>query len=296
MSWYVGVALREHHQGPLHLAAWLERSWSGSDQRVVGVHVMGPGADSPYTVPDTQRGALEGKVEAEVREAMNAAGSASASTDVPVLLLEGDSPEQAFLERFEGDHDLRALIVGRRSNRHDHRFVRLGKTTRRLLRLAPFPVIVTPPDLPAEGPGDGPIILATGLDEETEAATHFARQLAVATGRPLVVVMVVPHFQWGEVYVATLADERARIDEAERERAAAALAKWADARNLGDARQVVLQGDAVHELALFASKENAALVVSGSRKTGMMQRIFDVSVSSELAGAATCPVAVVGNT
>lgn len=291
MSWYVGVPLREQHEGPLRLAAWLERTWTGSDHRIVGLHVMGPGADSPYTVPDAERTKVQAAIEADVRAVLTAHGL---SDTAKVRLLSGNSPEEALLDGLGGIDDIRALIIGRRSNRHDHRFVRLGKTTRRLLRSADWPVIVVPPDLPAEGPGDGPILLATDLDEDCEAAAAFARQLSVATGRELVMAICVPHFQWGDVYIATLADERDRIDEAERDRAAAALRKWAAARGLGDHRQVVVQGDAVHELSLLAERERASVLVCGTRKTSILRRIFDVSVSSELAGAAPCPVAVAG--
>ncbi len=290
MSWYVGVPLREHHEGPLHFAAWLERTWGGSDHRIVGLHVMGPGADSPYTVPDAERGKVLEQLTEQVRATMTSGGL---SADAGVELIDGEPPEHALVEALDGRQDIRALIVGRRSNRDDHRFVRLGKTTRRLLRGSDWPVVVVPPDLPADGPGNGPILLATDLDEDAEGATGFARQLSVATGRPLVLAICVPHFQWGDIYVATLADERARIDQAEREKAKAALARWAEGRGLGEHRQVVVQGDAVHELALLAEREKASVLVCGTRKTSMLQRIFDISVSTELAGAAPCPVAVV---
>lgn len=289
MSWYVGVPLREHHEGPLHFAAWLERTWSGSDHRVIGLHVMGPGADSPYTVPDADRSKVQGEITDAVKSKMTSAGVSPAAS---VELVVGEPPEYALFEALDGREDIRALIVGRRSNRDDHRFVRLGKTTRRLLRSSDWPVVVVPPDLPADGPGSGPIVLATDLDEDCEGAAAFARQLSVATGRELVLAICVPHFQWGDVYVATLADERARIDEAERQKAEAALQRWAEGRGLAEHRQVVVQGDAVHELGLLAEREKASVLVCGTRKTSMLQRIFDISVSTELAGAAPCPVAV----
>ena len=59
------------------------------------------------------------------------------------------------------------------------------------------------------------------------------------------------------------------------------------------AREHVFLGDPARNLAQLVEDEQAALLVTGSRKLGPVERIFLASVSSELAGSTRCPTAVV---
>ena len=52
-------------------------------------------------------------------------------------------------------------------------------------------------------------------------------------------------------------------------------------------------GDPAKRLLELAQAQDAALLVTGSRMLGPVERLFLSSVSSEVAAAASCPVAVV---
>ena len=68
---------------------------------------------------------------------------------------------------------------------------------------------------------------------------------------------------------------------------------WAAGLGLGDRPRHVLFGGRAEEIAAVAARRHAALVVTGSRRLGIVGRLFSTSTASTLAGLAACPVAVV---
>jgi nucleotide-binding universal stress UspA family protein len=223
-----------------------------------------------------------------------------------VLGREGLSGDRVRVELIEDDEidrglvsaatqlSLDALIVGRRARRDEEPIVRLGEVTRRVLRRLPTPVIVVPPDYGSRhdrGLGEGPVMLATDLSEHGAPAAKFAQDLATRLDRELLLVHGTRAFLWAVSYVPTATMEQ--LQQRSTDEASQSLQRWAAAQGLGGARQHVFTGDPAKQLVQIAQAEDAAVIVTGSRSLGPVERLFLASVSSEVAAAATCPVAVV---
>lgn len=273
--WILGLDLHPKSTGVLVFAAWL-RSGGAT---VVGLHVLAAWA-SPFI-------AAAEDVEMRVRQAV-----AERCAGLGIAPLE--RVEVAIVPRAE-DGLLQAaataagLVIGRQAPRGERALVRLGSVARRVLRALPGPVIVVPPDLTAVAPG--PILLATDLEASSDAAAHFAIELAAAQGRALELLHV------GEPRHSDLIDELdpAWLREREIYRAGvqATASAWAARLGLGERPCHVRFGERAEEIAAAAAVYRAALVVTGSRQLGLAGRLFSTSTASALAGLAGCPVAVV---
>jgi nucleotide-binding universal stress UspA family protein len=84
-----------------------------------------------------------------------------------------------------------------------------------------------------------------------------------------------------------------QLEQRARDDAEVALQQWAAGRELSGARRHVFVGDPVKQLLQLAFNEDAAVLVTGSRRLGPVERLFLASVSSEIAAGARCPVAIV---
>lgn len=287
-TWGVGVELSEDHLGALRFAARL----AGTQGALVGIHVM-PDAERLHPlISREQAKAMREQIHVDVELLFRRAG---ATAPVEVCLVEDDHPELALVEQAERRH-FDALIIGRRARRDDDPLIRLGEISRRVLRKLPVPVIVVPPDFAApdapEGSLDpGPVVLATDLDEHGAAAARFAQAMAQRLGRPLLVAHGTEAFNWGVSYIPAETFE-VMLDQA-RSRARTRLHAWVIEHGLVGAREHVFLGDPARNLAQLVEDEQAALLVTGSRKLGPVERVFLASVSSELAGSTRCPTAVV---
>lgn len=180
-------------------------------------------------------------------------------------------------------HGAPALVVGRRVHRETP-VVRLGRVTRRLLRKLPAPVIVVPPELAADA-FRGPVMLASDLSESSVAAARFAASFAQRLGRPLVCVYV-DRPVWD--HDPRWADQRNGW-KASTERAAR---EWARDHCPGN-ELVVEAGDPVEQLIAISARMDACLLVVGSGRPGLLERIFVGSTASAVAATASCAVAVV---
>ncbi|WP_146157240.1 universal stress protein [Enhygromyxa salina] len=287
-KWAIGVELDEDHLGPLRFAAVLARA----DPRDVtlGLHVLPSHELLHPLVTHAEAAQINEKVANRVAGLMAREGLAE--SQVRVELVEDDEVEHGLAEvsrRLGVD----ALIVGRRAKRDEDPIVRLGEVTRRLLRKLPVPIIVTPPDFgSADEPdiGSGPVIVGVDLSEHCDAAVAFANTLAAKLGRPLLLAHGTPAFSWGVSYIPTASMEQLQAQT--REAAADKLRAWALSRGIS-ADQHVFMGDPAKMLLALARSNDAAVLVTGSRLLGPVERLFLSSVSSELAAAARCPVAVV---
>jgi len=271
--WIVGLDLGERSLGALVVGNWLAR---GPD-RVVGVYVL-ESWSRPYVAGDI------------INSVHHTVDSAAAQQHVPpparVSVLEANLAEEGLARAAEG---AAGLVIGRAARAGDGPLVRLGHVARRLLRMLPGPVVVVPRDLTAIPPG--PIVLATDLGDATAAALPFAQHLAARHGRPLELVHV------GEPRNSDLIDDLEPSWRAAREEYRAQVERafdvWMADHHLGRVPRHIAYGDPATKVAEFAAARQAALVVVGSRRLGAAARVFLSSTASTLAGAATCPVAVV---
>ncbi|HLT34936.1 MAG TPA: universal stress protein [Enhygromyxa sp.] len=288
-TWGVGVELAEDHLGPVRFAATLTQL--RPDDREIGIHVI-PDQQllhplvTPEEADESRELAVRHVTEVMAREGLT-------GERVRVELAEDDEIERGLSEaaiRLGVD----ALIIGRRARRDEDPVVRLGPVTRRILRRLPAPVIVVPPDYGDRsdgGLGEGPVILGVELEEHDAAAAKFAVELAARLDRELLLAHGTSAYHWGVSYMPTATMEK--IEQHARDAAAVALQQWAAEHELGGARQRVFVGDPVKQLLELANSEDAAVLVTGSRMLGPVERLFLASVSSELAAGSRCPVAVV---
>ena len=287
-KWGVGVELAADHLGPVHFAAIVSRG----EDLTLGLHVL-PKQHllHPMLTPEEAK-EIRKRVERDVADLMHQAGLAG--DHARVELGEDDEIEEG-LSDLAKRQGLDALLIGRRARHDEDPIVRLGEVARRVLRRLPVPVIVVPPDFgtgPSLGLRPGPVIFATDLSEHCEEAANFARDLSARLKRPLLLAHGTQAFHWGVSYIPEAAMEQLQTQA--RAGATHKLEQWARAHGLADARRHVFMGDPVRKVLELAADEDAAMVVSGSRKLGPVERLLLASVSSELAAAASCPVAVVG--
>ena len=289
-SWIVGIDLRQRSDGALRLARWFRRQLaaSGHELELHGVHVIEREKLSYVRVREDVE-AIGHMAQRRMDEAIEVA---DARKDFASLELAYDlDAEDALAERVQRG-EAEALVVGRRAKAGDDPVIALGRVARRVLRMLPCPVIVTPPDLEVESLGRGPIAVATSCRDEDLPALAFARTLAEPLGRELVLVHVVPMpADWGDYYLPTTS--MAEVTDQLQAEGEAKLAAWAKDHGIEGVAGSVLQGNVVSRLSEFASERGCPLVVTGSRGLGGLARLFVTSVGSELAASAPCSVAVV---
>lgn len=289
LKWAIGVELNEDHLGPLRFAGALAPADGGD--LMLGIHVL-PSLELLHPlVNQAQAELMREQVAKQVAELM--AGEGLTEAQIRIELAEDDQVEFGLAEA-SARLGVDALIVGRRAKRDEDPIVRLGEVSRRLLRRLPVPIVVVPPDFGSAndpGLGRGPVIVGVDLSKHCEAAARFAAQLAARLGRPLLLAHGTQAFSWGVSYIPPASMEQLQAQT--REAAAGKLREWAVGRGLGTAGQHVFMGDPAKQLLELAHGADAALLVTGSRMLGPVERLFLSSVSSELAAAARCPVAVV---
>jgi nucleotide-binding universal stress UspA family protein len=179
------------------------------------------------------------------------------------------------------------LVVGRLARSDSASPWRLGSVARRLLRRLPAPVMVVPPDLVLVG--KGPVVLATDLHEDSEAAGRVALRLARELGRELLVAhvdlaLVASTSEIGFGVAMPIPMKPRTLEDVER---------WCGQHQLRSASSTLLEGDVVDRLLHCARRVHAPLLVCGSRQLGLGERIFSSSVASELAARSEAAVLVV---
>lgn len=275
MRWLVGIDQRDRSRGAIEMAAWLRAHSHGPDeQQLYGLHVLEGTTDDPV---------VRARV---VDDARHAIDRAIATIGVPTPLTElhvgnGGSVEDG-LERYADVIGAEAMLIGRIGMREISGVTRLGKVARRMLRNTPYPVVVVPPDLRHTAIGSGAIVLATDLDAASASAARFARRVASATGRELLVVHV----------DTTIAPAQPELTISPGPDLADVIA-WARHHELEPTRVRLSRGDVLDQVLAIASEERSPLVVVGSRRLSLGERIFGSSVGTDLARVADRAVAVV---
>lgn len=274
-TWVIGLDLDEYCHGALVFADWLGRAGDVA----AGVHVL-----EAWTRPHVRGDAISAvrAMTVRVARALRLAPLARV-TALEAVRAEDGLTLACAAEVAQG------LVIGRAARTDRSPFIRLGVVARNLLRQLPQPVIVVPPDLTAVAPG--PVLLATDLGDATEPAVAFARALAARHGRALELVHV------GERRHSDLIDALDPGWLAARDSYRAAVADlvraWAGVHRLADAPRHVVYGEPAAQIAAVAAERQAALIVVGSRRLGLVTRAFLSSTASTLAAHAACPVAVV---
>ncbi len=277
MRWIVGTDLGPRSAGALALGAWLREH----SNPVSVVHVL----EGPPRIGEAVDAHIVAGV-AAVHAHLRALGLDGVIDEVQAI---PDGTPELGLAAAIGTAAANGVIVGRASPRAGAFAVRLGRSARRLLRQLPAPIMVVPPDLDIATLGAGPVVLATCLRDDSNAAGAVARRLADDLARPLLVIHVDP--------ALVLADSRLSsgmpMPEELRPRTHADLEAWIAARGLGPAQALLLEGDTVERVLACARDQAAPLVCCGSRRLGLIERIFGTSVGTELARLADRAVLVV---
>lgn len=281
MKWIVGTDLGERSIGALRVAAWLQHHARG-DGSLVGVHALDQRVRTMLTEQRAQQ-IIEATEEA-LRAQVAQLGIADSFTELRTVL--AHTPEEALAEA-ASTVGIDGVVVGRIARSDGATPWRLGSVARRLLRRLPAPVMVVPPDLAELG--SGPVLLATDLHDDSAAAGQLALRLSRELGRELLVAhvdlaLVASTSAIGYGVAMPLELKPRTIDDVER---------WIGAQRLGSASATLLEGDVVERLLHCARRARAPLLVCGSRKLGLGERIFSSSVASELAARAETAVVAV---
>lgn len=289
-EWIVGIDLSERSHGAMRFARWL-RDHSRHPPRLRGVYVAStrtvwlehPGVGLPG---DQARKALHAAA-----EALGVDGAFSAFEGVP-----GEEPEDV-LPRVAEERHATGLIVGRARERGEWSLVSLGKVTRRLLRHAPRPTVVVPPDLDEAALGQGPVVITVAPVPHAIEAVRFGWRLAQQLELPTLLIHVLPDpttqapvaFDPAYTYTsAALTDPNLLIARADRD-----LQRWLEEHDLPRLPLRTAVGRKTLDVLSVARSQHASLIVCGSRRLSLGDRIFQSSLGSDLAGHADRPVVVV---
>ena len=280
VRWIVGLDLRPRSQGAIKTARWLAHH--GGPQvrhRFYGVHVVPqlPRVSVRDDVMDelcqrAQRHAEQTIVEAGAKDAIT---RVDAVPGVPTKTLAAASTF----------YDVDGLIIGRHGPRDGGTVVRLGTVARQLLRSLPAAVMVVPPDHDPEAQPRGPVLVATDLAPDAAAAGRFGLRLARELGVDLVLLHVPETGQLAAQLGATPHTPLVQDPEA--------FEHWVDTYGLGGARTETSPGDPVEQTLTLAEAHDASLIVCGSRRLTLGDRVFQASTGSTLAAYAPRPVVVV---
>lgn len=288
MKCLIGLDLRHEGEGALVFAKWLrEQIRERDDLELVPVHVLEE-ATLLQALQREHMGDLEQRVHQASAEVLAAAGLTDTVAQTHLLAgVDADAALANEVQALRGD----AIIIGRRAERNEQGWFRLGRVARRLLRVLPAPTVVVPPDLDMAEIGDGPVMVATDLEEDSAQAARFAKRFADAIGRKVLVAHIVSGVDAAYSFVpaATMEQLYSQLGM-EREKS---LESWKRKHGLADAPAVVASGDVVGRLLGIAREERVPLLVSGSRRLSTTERIFNASVGSTMASYSPLAVAVV---
>jgi nucleotide-binding universal stress UspA family protein len=293
-TWIVGMDLTPTSHGAVRLARWL------SDRSRPAPRMRGVFVGSTKTIERELPGArLPGeRARMMLRAAAESLGATAAFEAFEAV--PDDSPEEA-LARLAETSAATGIIVGRAGPASEWTLVSLGRVARRLLRHAPCPVMVAPPDLDVATLGRGPVVIGAAATDDAVSAVRFGHALAQSLGLATRLVQIIPDpaalpvasvdptAAHPDVPVAGTVRDRARLlADAER-----TLGEWLRARGLPELPMRTELGRKAWTLLDVARAEEATLLVCGSRRLSLAERIFDSSVGSQLAAQADRPVLVV---
>ena len=284
MRWIVGIDLRARSHGAVAFVSWARQH--AKAQAFIAAHAM-PEPSTSLGEPPIDRDELHAQSLEVLRKELAARGAEQAFDDHG--LIESWAPEDGLVEVMRR-HGADGLVIGRRANKVDDAWIRLGRVARRLLRTLPAPIITVPADLEVGDLAQGPVLLTTDLSQTSVAALAFAARFAHELGRPLQVAHVIEAA--GRMVPAKPADAwHMRPDAPPSD--PGALDRWLEEHTVQGAKTLVERGHVLETLGEIVERQRPCLVVCGSRSLSTMDRIFTSSVASALAGVAPVPVAVI---
>lgn len=285
MRWIVGIDLRERSHGAIAFASWVRRQ--ADAHAFVAAHAT-PDFAASLGEPPVDRDEVHASTLELLRKDLDSVGAGG--DFVETGLIEAVAPEDGLTEAMRRNA-AQGLVIGRRANKIDDAWIRLGRVARRLLRTLPGPVITVPADLTADDLGDGPVLATTDLTPTSAAALAFAQRWADDLGRPLHVAHVVepagriarhaPADAWDTPPAATPPAERTTLEP------------WLHEHGIRDATVRLERGPVLETLREIIESTRPCTVVCGSRSLSVVERIFTSSVASSLAGISPVPVAVI---
>ncbi len=281
MSWIVHVDLNTESIAPAIYARWAAHSAS-----IALVHVVDGMLASVASVQEQEQ--IQAGARAALAKVAERAGLEPDRVDLHVGL--GGRAEDVLSELAE-KRGAQGIITARQSAFGDDEIVHLGGTTRRLLRRLPVPVVVVPPELVAEGIGEGPVLLAGDGHHDARKAKTFATNVGTAVGRETEMVHVfpkpfkpgasgLPAAAWAGMYERYRAQQHAKLE------------RWMSAFSMGEMKVHEVDGDPIATLTAIGRQLKTPLLVTASRELDTASRIFNSSVGSQLASLAPFPVAV----
>jgi nucleotide-binding universal stress UspA family protein len=293
MRWLVGFDPPLTSRGVVHFGRWLHTRTEGRHV-LHAVHVDTSAAtglnDDPGAGPhleDSERRVQRFLEEERVADAFD---RVEAVHGVPEKVLQALAQER--------DYD--GLLLGRAARSDEFPLLALGRVPRRLLRWLELPTIVVPRDLGEQAFGCGPIVVGVTPSPESLEAVDFALLLGEELALPVVLVHVVPLARplqvEGVLRLEPHDPTMAASDIAPPEDTApheVAIREWVAEHEL-DALELELRVGLVPVEVMKAARERTAtMIVCGSRRLSLLERLFSSSVGSELAAQADRPVAVV---
>lgn len=289
-SWLVGLDTTERCVGALRWAASLKAGARAGDHAVRGVHVVEPArlAFAAEGEPDDAR-MIEG-----LRRFVQRVGVSDVLESIE--LVRAGSAAEGLIERAAGTGA--GVIIGRVARSRGWSLTSLGSTARRVLRELPGPVCVVPPDHQPGPAGDAPVVVAIETDETCVDAARVAVRLARTLETPTVgihavapidTIKLVPESSVAYETFPTTDRDFLRIERAARDE----LAAWFSAHDIEPFSVRLEHGGAATVVEDLAGTERACVIVCGSRRLGIAQRIFGTSVGTDLAAHSARPVMIV---
>lgn len=282
--WIVGIDVQRRSDGAVAFAAWLHAQLRDP---LIGVHVA---AREMFAAMDQIAGPAQSDVRlrVELERSLVEAGVGDAFARVEVI--EALDPVGPLEERCK-EEGVAGLIIGRIAGQSGHETVRLGAVARRLLRGLVAPTWVVASDLRAESIGEGTVLVAVTAEDASVGAVRMGVRLAAALGRKVMFVQVVN--PWIERSTLYPQHEALTREQTTQQRDAEARTRgWLMDLEVEGPLDVRL-GGTLEEIVGAARRHQAAFVVCGSRRLGLLGRIFSGSLSSELAAHSSVPVLVV---
>lgn len=290
--WLVGIDLTPRSYGALRFVRWLHDRTRGQAHRFVGIHVVESHSLALFWYPGA------GPIEERARGLADAAvAAAEADPAIRVVdIVSASRASEVLRERSEGDGA--GVVLGRAAGDADWSLVALGTTARRLLRQVNQPVCVVPPDLDPARLDPGPLVVALTPDDTCVDALRFATALGRQLGRVVLGAHALPPLRvsapFPEASTAYLPFPATDRDCVRLRRAAAdRVAEWLDEHELEAVAVRFEHGAAGLVTERVAERENACLIVCGSRRLDLAHRLFQTSVGTDLAAHANRPVFVV---
>lgn len=286
MRWLVGIDLHARSHGAVNTAAWLRAHLRMDPSRTppefVGIHVV----DERFRESAKVMSALRRAGEEALARAAALGGDTGLFRSLEVVM--APSPEDG-LQQAIAEFGADAMILGRIAPRGGHEIVRLGSVARRLLRRLPVPILVVPPDLERNAIAAGPVLLATDLGADAAVAAGVASTLARGLARPLVAghVDALPDTTQSlldEIWVQPpLTSRRTRAD----------VEQWCAAQGVVASKTLLSHGAVVDDLLDHARTTDACMIVCGSRRLAILDRVFTTSIGTDIARVTDRPVLIV---